>query len=212
MLKAAAPTIYSYVVARDFGFAPNPFHGVCTLATCKPRIRKVASLGDWVVGTGSGAVSRQRAGYLVYAMKVEETLTFDQYWADERFLLKRPNLRGSKKMAFGDNIYHRMGVGYDWKQLDSHHSLPDGRANKFNLNTDTSVNRVLVSRTFTYWGGQGPQVPAQFRNYDGDDIVCAARNHRCNFARQMVLDFLKWLEALAHEGYVGEPLDWDHTP
>lgn len=37
-------------VARDYGFAPNPFFGVCTLATCKPRIRSVAQIGDWVVG------------------------------------------------------------------------------------------------------------------------------------------------------------------
>ena len=204
------PTIYSYVVARDYGFAPNPYHGVCTLATCKPRIRKATAVGDWVIGTGSKA--RKRAGFLVYAMKVEEPLTFDQYWSDERFLLKRPNLHGSKKIAFGDNIYHRKGEGYDWKQLNSHHTLPDGRINKFNLNTDTSVNRVLISRTFTYWGGHGPAVPQQFRDYNGDDIVCAARNHRSNFAPDLVRDFLTWIEPLAHEGFVGEPLDWGRTP
>jgi hypothetical protein len=211
LLIPATPTIYSHVVARDFGFAPNPFHGVCTLATCKPRIRKAASIGDWVIGTGSGAARRRRAGFLVYAMKVEEWLTFDEYWLDERFLLKRPNLRGSKKMAFGDNIYHRNGEGCGWKQLDSHHSLPDGSTNEFNLSTDTSVNRVLISRTFTYWGSHGPQIPAQFRSCSGDDIVCAARNHRSIFAPQLVIDFLKWLEPLAHDGYIGEPLDWDHT-
>ncbi|WP_225761747.1 hypothetical protein [Acinetobacter sp. Marseille-P8610] len=32
--------IFSYVVSRDFGFAPNPFFNFCTLATCKPKIRK----------------------------------------------------------------------------------------------------------------------------------------------------------------------------
>ena len=46
-------TIYSYVVARDYGFAPNPFYGCCTLATCKPIIRRMAQVGDWVIGTGS---------------------------------------------------------------------------------------------------------------------------------------------------------------
>src|SRR5258708_6780576 len=111
------PKIYSYVVARDFGFAPNPFHGVCTLATCKPRIRKVAVIGDWVVGTGSAV--RRRAGFVVFAMKVEEALTFEEYWADERFFQKRPNLRGSKKQAFGDNIYHRKSQGSGWLQLNS---------------------------------------------------------------------------------------------
>ena len=41
---------YVYVVAKDGGFAPNPFHGVCTLACCKPRIRSRARIGDWVLG------------------------------------------------------------------------------------------------------------------------------------------------------------------
>lgn len=204
------PTVYSYVVARDFGFAPNAFHGVCSLATCKPRIRSAASLGDWVVGTGSA--SRKRAGFLVFAMKVDEDLTFDAYWADERFRSKRPNLRGSKKMAFGDNIYHRKGEGYDWRQENSHHSLPDGRTNATNLRTDTSVNRVLLSRSFTYWGGRGPTVPPAFRNFDGDDIVCKARNHRSNFSPELVAAFLAWLQPLASEGFSGEPSDWDRTP
>src|SRR5262245_31415483 len=43
--------LYSYVVARDYGFAPNPFYGFCTLATCKPDIRRTADIGDWIVGT-----------------------------------------------------------------------------------------------------------------------------------------------------------------
>ena len=45
--------IHSYVVRYDSGFAPNPFYGYCTLATCKPSIRKGADIGDWVVGSGS---------------------------------------------------------------------------------------------------------------------------------------------------------------
>ena len=32
--------VYEYVMTSDSGFAPNPFHGTCTLACCKPRIRK----------------------------------------------------------------------------------------------------------------------------------------------------------------------------
>ena len=44
--------LFVYVIARDFGFAPNPFHGVCTLATCKPGIRRSAKVGDWILGVG----------------------------------------------------------------------------------------------------------------------------------------------------------------
>ena len=76
--------LFSYVVARDFGFAPNPFYGFCTLCTCKPIIRRVASVGDWIVGTGSKAcVGRQNQ--VVFAMRVTETLTLDEYWAAPRF-------------------------------------------------------------------------------------------------------------------------------
>lgn len=75
--------LFSYVVARDYGFAPNPFYGVCTLATCKPKIRGTASRGDWIVGTGSSKNGRQ--GRLVYVMCVTEVMTFNKYWMDERF-------------------------------------------------------------------------------------------------------------------------------
>ena len=75
--------LYSYVVARDFGFAPNPFGGTCTLATCKPDIRQRAVVGDWVVGLTSAA-DRGVLG-LVYVMRVDEVLTYDTYWRDARF-------------------------------------------------------------------------------------------------------------------------------
>jgi hypothetical protein len=96
---------YSYVIPRDFGFAPNPFGGFCTLATCKPRIRKAAVKGDWILGTGS-AVNKQ-TGRIVYLMNVDLKLTFDQYWHDARFQFKKPIMNGSLKLMYGDNIYHR---------------------------------------------------------------------------------------------------------
>ena len=45
--------MFSYVIEHDLGFAPNPFHGACTLACCKPVIRKRAQLGDYILGTGA---------------------------------------------------------------------------------------------------------------------------------------------------------------
>ncbi len=86
--------VYSYIVAYDTGFAPNPFFGVCTLATCKPRIREHASIGDWVIGTGA-KLKYDYQGRLIYAMRVDETLTLDEYWNDPRFQNKKPVPRGS---------------------------------------------------------------------------------------------------------------------
>lgn len=67
--------VFTYVVEHDLGFAPNPFHGVCTLACCKPRIRRKAERGDIVLGTG--AALPQLRGHLTYWMQVDEITTFD---------------------------------------------------------------------------------------------------------------------------------------
>lgn len=77
---------YSYIVARDYGFAPNPFFGVLTLATCKPGIRYSAEIGDFIIGNANKAHGNK----LIYMAKVSEILTFDQYWNDPRF--QRKNL------------------------------------------------------------------------------------------------------------------------
>lgn len=69
---SAGPKLYSYVVTHDTGFAPCPYGRYCTLAYCKPRIRKAAEEGDWVVGTGSA--SKRMAKKIIYAMKVTKKL------------------------------------------------------------------------------------------------------------------------------------------
>lgn len=196
-------TLYSYVVARDFGFAPNPFFGVCTLATCKPKIRAAADVGDWVVGTGSKGYGL--GGRLVFAMRVAQTLTYDQYWRDERFRVKKPNLRGSWKQAFGDNIYHKARYGH-WIQANSHHSHPDGTPNPNNIEHDTQAPRVLIGEPFAYWGRSGPKIPQKFR-----DVYGAHPGHRCNFPSDFVASFVQWLQSLGLNGYLGPPSGWPTT-
>ena len=196
--------LYSYVVARDFGFAPNPFHGFCTLATCKPEIRARARIGDWVIGTGSSP--RKLVGRLVFAMRVSDALSFDDYWCDPRFRDKRPNLFGSRMQAYGDNIYHRGGGG-DWEQENSHHSLSDGSPNMLNIVHDTQIDRLLISDHFTYWGASGPEIPSRFREWDGLD-VCAVRGHRCRFPAELVEAFVDWLATTPGSGYFGRPGEW----
>jgi len=72
--------LFTYTIPYDDGAAPNPFHGMCTLAICKPSIRRVAKVGDWVAGLGSkNAPSGDLSGRLVYAMKVEEVIPLSEY-------------------------------------------------------------------------------------------------------------------------------------
>ena len=197
--------LFSYVVSRDYGFAPNPFYGMCTLATCKPKIRKKASAGDWIIGTGSKR--RSREGYLVYVMCISKTITFNEYWENEQYQLKKPNLRGSKKQAFGDNIYFKDKAG-QWHQENSHHSYEDGSFNHHNIDRDTGADRVLIGRDYAYWGGSGPEIPQKFRDCNGEDICQERRGHKCDFPEKLVKDFINWFGSLNQNGYLGPPTDW----
>ena len=178
-----------FVVARDFGFAPNPFHGVCTLATCKPVIRRVARIGDWLFGVGGARLGA--TGRLIFAMEVTETLTFDQYWQDPRFRPKRPARNGTRKMLVGDNIYHSDPSTGRWVQEDSHHSNPDGSANEANVQHDTKTDRVLISQRFFYFGKAAPDVPVglvQALGYEN------GRGHR-RYTLDQFQPLMRWLEA-----------------
>lgn len=190
--------LYSYVVARDFGFAPNPFFEFCTLATCKPSIRKTAKIGDWVIGTGSK--ENKRGNHIVFGMKITETLTFNEYWNEPRFKQKKPYLLGSKKLAFGDNIYFKKNG--KWHQENSHHSFPGGKPNPANIAHDTQTDRVLISDSFVYWGGEGPAIPPKLK-----ELCKRGPGHKCNFNDAFIAATLKWLQA-GPWGYAGMPLDW----
>ena len=199
--------LYSYIVRRDFGFAPNPFYDFCTLATCKPVIRRTATVGDWVIGTGSK--SKQRNGYLVYAMRVTETMSFDEYWKDTRFRNKRPDMHASVKKSCGDNIYHKDPDSNEWCQIDSHHSCNDT-----NVCNDTKVDRVLVSDDFIYWGGTGPKLPM----FCGCNFCSGGRSHivypsgkyarECRCPEKAVAELIYWIRGLNDRGYCGRPTDW----
>ena len=153
--------LYTYVMPYDIGFAPNPYHGACTLATCKPGIRRTAQPGDWVVGIGSK--QRCRKNLMIYAMRVQEILSYDEYWESPRFARKKPFRAGSLKQRYGDNVYHHTIDGREWVQEDSRHSLDGGTPNPKHLKRDTSAPQVLVSTSFAYYGDQAIEIPVQFR-------------------------------------------------
>jgi hypothetical protein len=190
--------VFSYVVARDYGFAPNPFHGYCTLATCKPLIRNAARVGDIIIGTAAAPRSKE----LVFFMEVNEILTFDDYWNDQRFAAKKADYVGSTKKAFGDNIYHSRADG-SWIQEDSHHTNYDGSLCEENLLTDTSCNRVLISQNFAYWGSSSPTIPLTLI-----DLIKKGPGHKCTFPDNFLLEARQWL-LRQERGCLGAPADWN---
>lgn len=185
--------LYSYKITRDFGFAPNPFHGVLTLATCKPGIRKGAVAGDIVVGCGSA--SNGLVGRAIFVARVSGKCSFQQYWDDPRFEPKKPYFGGSASRGYGDNIYHRAADG-EWLQERSHHSLENGGINAANLIRDTSADHVLWSTEFVYYGHAAIPIPAILRNVAGDDLYPATRDYRNSFPAAMIDAVENWFATL----------------
>lgn len=182
-------TLYSYIVAYDHGFAPNPFHGVCTVACCKPAIRRTAKVGDYIVG-----LSRKHLGNrVVFAMRVDEILEFEDYWLDERFRAKRPDRSAGGIAVVGDNIYHRNESG-EWQQERSRHTSRD-------IAHDLGGQYVLIGHDFIYWGGDGPPLPA---NLTG---LIVRRNHKSRANDRLNPDFVEWFNNLEERGLIGWPTD-----
>lgn len=194
--------VYSYVIDHDVGFAPNPFHGVCTLAACKPQIRRTAKVGDYIVGTGSKPSGY--AGRLVYWMRVGEITNFNEYWNNVRFASKKPQMNGSLMQQHGDNIYRQRPEDKGWLQVDSFHSKADGSQCPNNTKRDTgTTDRVLIADRFAYWGAGGPAIPSGL-----SDLVHPTQGHRCCFPEDRVAAFTAWLSSLPQPEMIGRPIHW----
>ena len=187
--------VFSYIVRYDTGLAPNPFHGYCTLALCKWGIRKSARKGDWVVGTGSA--SKNLSGHLVYAMRVTEILSFDEYWNDPRFQVKKPDPKGGRERERGDNIYY-------WNSESGEFVQEGNNCYEHSCEDDLKADSVLISDDFIYWGGDGPPMP----EFPGDSLVHTGRHYKCQFSPLAVEAFVQWMKGLEERGVHGNPADW----
>ena len=193
--------LYSYVITRDYGFAPNPFYGLCTLATCKPQIRKKAQVGDWIAGFGGS--DTPCAEKLVYIMRVDRVMSFDDYWGNTIFINKRPCFHNSIKACYGDNIYHSDGDG-TWYQENSHHSY-ENKPNYINLEHDTSVDRVLVSSTYWYFGDRALCIPEELSS-----IVKKGRGHK-KVDDDLCDELVLWIKKQYAQGVHGIPFSWKNS-
>lgn len=188
--------LYSYVIPRDYGFAPNPYFNYCTLATCKPRIRRCAQIGDWVSAYGAARTSLHEK--LVVLLQIGEILTFDEYWEDVRFKSKRPVFNKGMIYMYGDNIYHH--VGEEWVQEPSHHSLEDGSINYANLNRDIQTDRVLIATEFYYFGNNAIDIPQKF-----DKLIGRGRNHTVCRDESIIEEFIDYISINYDKGIQGIP-------
>lgn len=176
--------LYSYIIKHDTGFSPNPFHGYCTLACCKPVIRRTAKKGDWVIGL----TPKEYGNRIVYLMRVdEEPKSYAEYWQDRRFKAKRPRYDDGLPSKCGDNIYEPQG--FEYRQLRSAHS--DGeRENPKMKKRDLSGKRVLISKTFAYFGSKPRALPPGLR------CLVVGRGHRSQFSEEVKAAFLRFTRSV----------------
>jgi Nucleotide modification associated domain 2 len=180
-------SLYSYVLRSDSGFAPNPFGEYCTLACCKPQIRKRASVGDWIVGSGSKrTVGNEK---MVYAMRITEKISFDEYACDRRFRYKIPSSGFIQER--GDNIYFKDTNG-SWEQRLSYHTDKQ-------MNADLRGEFVLISNHFFYFGSNAVLGPERFRG-----LMSIGRWYR-HIVGPEAADFVGWLHATYTPGAHGKP-------
>jgi hypothetical protein len=197
--------VYIYVVRYDFGFAPNPFGGVCTLACCMPVIRRTACQGDWLIGMGGRDL--KATGRCVYAMRVTGEMTFNQYWESDQYRGKRPVRNGSPKKMVGDNVYHSDPETGAWLQENCVHSQPSGQQDQPNTLHDTGTDRVLISEEFYYFGADAPEVPPKlleqigYRNWRGHRVY---QQEQC----QKLLNWIARAAAGRKNHVLGDPFQY----
>ena len=206
MPNAAArkPRLYSYVIPFDDGAAPNPFDGMCTLTICKPKIRSSARPGDWIAGVGSkNAHSGDLRGHLVYAMRVSEVVTLQEY--DQRAAAEWPHRIpdiGSMDLSrrLGDCIYD-----YSGQQVQQR----PGVHGPGNARRDLGGKNALIAKTeFYYFGSRAKKLPRNLR-----PICPTTQGHRSGKNKDHLADFEKWIRGLGLApgqlyGWPDTVIDW----
>ena len=197
---------FRYKIEHDYGFAPNPFHGTLSLAACKGQLRnnRHLQIGDWIFGLGSKSMGN--LNHLVFAMKLEEKITFDDYWTDYRFQCKKPDIHGSLLQMYGDNVYHTDPETGKVIQENCAHSQSDGTTNKDHYDRDLSGKYVLLSKTFFYFGDKAPLIPECFNEiYNvGRSIKFKDLSDKSAYTN----DFISWIQSNYEIGIHGDPCNW----
>jgi len=183
----------SYVVKVDSGLAPNPFGGCSTLAVCTPNHMGIKlSKDDWILGT----TPKRLGSKLVYAMKVDEVLHFNDYYHHPHYTNKRPNPLGEWKEMVGDNMYYLSSQG-QWRQAATLLHKEEHEKRK-----DLKNPYVFIGQHFFYFGESAPALPQTYV-----DLMHNRQGCKCNHDSALVNGFIMWLQGCHRPGIYGLPRD-----
>lgn len=191
------PTLFSYCIPYDDGAAPNPFWGKCTLVICKPIIRRIAEVGDWVVGTGAKtAQTGDFSGRLVYAMRITEKMRMEEYDYYTKHYLP-------KKIPDWSNHDHRRRLGdsiYDFSTRPP--ILRQSVHTKENMKRDLGGEYALLSDHFFYFGDAAIFLPDHLT-----PIIKQGQGHKSKSNATYFDKFVQWIHSRGYQPntLVGNP-------
>ena len=206
--------LFSYKMTDDSGFAPNPFWGRLTLATCKPEIREAKRVGDWIAGFTSGKLCGDPVGSerLVYLMQVAEKIPIGDYFLDPEFHNKFPT-NDSLVGRRGDNIYRPRKKGAvlpgDFEQLnnESHYDEPALCSVGESRRTDVGGKFVLLADRFVYFGRDALNIPREVRpKIPKGQHPSGYQTHDVELAR-LFIDYV--LSEAKSKRILGPPTSWE---
>ena len=92
--------------------------------------------------------------------------------------------------------------------MDSFHTHADPVVRTNHVARDTGTDRVLVSDDYYYFGGEGPEIPIQFRDPSIYNILKKGPGMKCIDDEQCISEFVAWLRTFGASGFHGRPLEW----
>ena len=198
--------LFTYTIPVDDGAAPNPFGGYCTLAICKPAIRRAARVGDWVAGFGSKtSPSGNLSGKLVYAMEVNQVKSMEDYdrLASCQWPSKVPDINSRDlTRRLGDCIY-------DFS-VDPPRQRP-GVHGPGNQRVDLGGRNVLISSNYFYFGSNAIDlIPELF------PILHQTQGHKSRANESYAPVFIDWIYSMKREpgqlyGWPDFVVSWSST-
>ncbi len=193
--------LYSYIIKSDNGSAPNPFWGTCSLTICKPKIRRTAKIGDWVIGTGSkksklkDGKSHDLSGNLVYAMKIEAKMTLADY---DKYC--QSNLQEKIPRWFNVDWRKRLGdCVYDYSE-GSEPLIRKAVHNEKHRVRDLSGLNALLSCHFYYFGEEPRPIPQALKR-----IVIKRQGHLVFEDPKLIETFERWIKRFKKNKIYADP-------
>ncbi len=149
-----------YRLTVDHGLAPNPFHGVCTLAVCTPNHKRSnLNTGDIIIGVTGDRIIKEHSledVRIIYCMQVEEVLDLDTYFHHPAYQDKKPNLARGGIYEKGDNFYFRDGNGCLVHSRETDEHCGEGIESQ-----DAYGDRVFISKNYLYFGRSAIHIPLE---------------------------------------------------